>query len=75
MALQGRRLLPVEAGVGVTCVLAGALVVLGANRLVHAAHDLNAMVFGNAVAVPRAAADCRSARRGCRADVGLVATP
>jgi zinc transport system permease protein len=51
MALQGRRL-PGEASVGVSYVLAGALVVLGANRLVHAAHDLNAMVFGNAVAVP-----------------------
>jgi zinc transport system permease protein len=51
MALHGRRL-PAETGVGVTYVLAGALVVLGANRLVHAAHDLNAMVFGNAVAVP-----------------------
>jgi zinc transport system permease protein len=35
-----------------TYVIAGALVVLGANQLVHAAHDLNAMVFGNAVAVP-----------------------
>jgi zinc transport system permease protein len=53
MALHGRRL-PAETGVGVTYVLAGALVVLGANRLVHAAHDLNAMVFGNAVAVPLA---------------------
>ncbi len=51
MALHGRRL-PAETGVGMTYVLAGALVVLGANRLVHAAHDLNAMVFGNAVAVP-----------------------
>ena len=51
MALDGRRL-PAETGVGMTYVLAGALVVLGANRLVHAAHDLNAMVFGNAVAVP-----------------------
>ncbi len=51
MALRSRRL-PAEAGVGVTYVLAGALVVLGGNRLVHAAHDLNAMVFGNAVAVP-----------------------
>lgn len=51
MALHGRRL-PAETGVGATYVLAGALVVLGANRLVHAAHDLNAMVFGNAVAVP-----------------------
>lgn len=51
MALHGRRL-PAESGVGTAYVLAGALVVLGANRLVHAAHDLNAMVFGNAVAVP-----------------------
>ena len=51
MALRGRRL-PAESGVGTTYVVAGALVVLGANRLVHAAHDLNAMVFGNAVAVP-----------------------
>lgn len=51
MALHGRRL-PGETGVGMTYVLAGAFVVLGANRLVHAAHDLNAMVFGNAVAVP-----------------------
>jgi zinc transport system permease protein len=33
-------------------VLAGALVILGANRLVHVAHDLNTMIFGNAVAVP-----------------------
>ena len=33
-------------------VVAGALVVLGANQLVHVAHDLNTMVFGNAVAVP-----------------------
>jgi zinc transport system permease protein len=51
LALQGRRL-PAESPVGMTYVLAGALVILGANRLVHAAHDLNAMVFGNAVAVP-----------------------
>jgi len=50
-ALQGRRL-PAETSVGATYVVAGALVVLGANRLIHAAHDLNAMVFGNAVAVP-----------------------
>jgi zinc transport system permease protein len=47
----GRRL-PTEAGVGMAYVLAGALVILGANRLVHVAHDLNTMVFGNAVAVP-----------------------
>ncbi|MFL5264592.1 MAG: metal ABC transporter permease [Anaeromyxobacteraceae bacterium] len=51
MMVRGRRV-PAESGVGGTYVLAGALVVLGANRLVHAAHDLNAMVFGNAVAVP-----------------------
>jgi zinc transport system permease protein len=51
MTVQGRRL-PAESAVGGTYVLAGALVVLGANKLVHAAHDLNAMVFGNAVAVP-----------------------
>jgi zinc transport system permease protein len=51
MALQGRRL-PSETAVGGTYVLAGALVILGGNKLVHAAHDLNAMVFGNAVAVP-----------------------
>ncbi len=51
-ALEAGRRLPTEAGVGMSYVLAGALVVLGANKLVHAAHDLNAMVFGNAVAVP-----------------------
>ena len=51
-ASQSGRRLPTEAGVGMSYVLAGALVILGANRLVHAAHDLNAMVFGNAVAVP-----------------------
>ncbi len=50
-ALETRRL-PTEAGVGMSYVIAGALVILGANRLIHAAHDLNAMVFGNAVAVP-----------------------
>jgi zinc transport system permease protein len=53
LALRGRRV-PGESAVGVTYVIAGALVVLGGNRLVHAAHDLNAMVFGNAVAVPLA---------------------
>jgi zinc transport system permease protein len=47
----GRRL-PAEAGVGMAYVLAGALALLGASRLVHAAHDLDAMIFGNAVAVP-----------------------
>ncbi len=51
-ALESGRRLPNEAGVGMSYVLAGALVILGANRLIHAAHDLNAMVFGNAVAVP-----------------------
>lgn len=47
----GRRL-PAEAGVGMAYVLAGALTLLGASLFVHAAHDLDAMVFGNAVAVP-----------------------
>jgi zinc transport system permease protein len=47
----GRRL-PAEAGVGMAYVLAGALTLIGASRFVHAAHDLDAMVFGNAVAVP-----------------------
>jgi ABC-type Mn2+/Zn2+ transport system permease subunit len=51
-ALHSGRRLPTEAGVGMSYVLAGALVILGANRLIHAAHDLNSMVFGNAVAVP-----------------------
>ena len=50
--LQAGRRLPSEAGMGVAWVLAGAAVVLGASRLVHAAHDLGSMVFGNAVAVP-----------------------
>lgn len=50
--LEAGRRLPTEAGVGVAYVVAGALVILGANRLIHAAHDLNSMVFGNAVAVP-----------------------
>jgi zinc transport system permease protein len=47
----GKRL-PSEAGVGMAYVLAGALVILGANRLIHVAHDLDTMIFGNAVAVP-----------------------
>jgi zinc transport system permease protein len=47
----GRRL-PAEAGIGMVYVLAGALALIGASRLVHVAHDLGAMVFGNAVAVP-----------------------
>jgi ABC-type Mn2+/Zn2+ transport system permease subunit len=51
-ALQSGRRLPTEAGVGMSYVVAGAFVILGANRLVHAAHDFNSMVFGNAVAVP-----------------------
>ncbi|HEU4384682.1 MAG TPA: metal ABC transporter permease [Anaeromyxobacteraceae bacterium] len=50
--LEAGRRLPTEAGVGMAYVVAGALVILGANRLIHAAHDLNSMVFGNAVAVP-----------------------
>ena len=43
--------LPAEASVGAGWVVASALVVLGTSRLVHAAHDLSGMVFGNAVAV------------------------
>ena len=50
-AFRSRRL-PAEAAVGGVWVAASALVVLGASRLVHAAHDLGGMVFGNAVAVP-----------------------
>jgi zinc transport system permease protein len=50
-ALRTRRL-PAEAVVGGAWVVASALVVLGVSRLVHAAHDLGGMVFGNAVAVP-----------------------
>ena len=46
------RRLPTEAGVGAAWVVASALVVVGASKLVHAAHDLGGMVFGNAVAVP-----------------------
>ena len=49
-AFRARRL-PAEASVGAAWVAASALVVLGASRLVHAAHDLGGMVFGNAVAV------------------------
>jgi zinc transport system permease protein len=49
----GTRRIPAEAGVGIAYVSAGALVVLGSARLVHAAHDLGGMVFGNAVAVAR----------------------
>jgi len=50
-AFRPRRL-PAEASVGAGWVTASALVVLGVSRLVHAAHDLGGMVFGNAVAVP-----------------------
>jgi zinc transport system permease protein len=50
-AFRPRRL-PAEATVGATWVVASALVVLGVSRLVHAAHDLGGIVFGNAVAVP-----------------------
>ena len=49
--LRPRRL-PAEAVVGAAWVGASAAVVLGVSRLVHAAHDLGGMVFGNAVAVP-----------------------
>ncbi len=49
-AFRARRL-PAEASVGGAWVTASALVVLGSSRLVHAAHDLGGMVFGNAVAV------------------------
>ncbi len=50
-AFRSRRL-PTEAAVGAAWVVASALVVLGASKLVHAAHDLGGLVFGNAVAVP-----------------------
>jgi zinc transport system permease protein len=50
-AFRPRRL-PAEATVGASWVLSSALVVLGASKLVHAAHDLGGLVFGNAVAVP-----------------------
>lgn len=50
-AFRPRRL-PAEATVGAAWVVSSALVVLGVSRLVHAAHDLGGMVFGNAVAVP-----------------------
>ena len=53
-AFRSRRL-PAEAAVGGVWVAASALVVLGVSRLlVHEAHDLGGMVFGNAVAVPPA---------------------
>lgn len=47
-----QKRLPAEATVGASWVVASSLVVLGASRLVHAAHDLGGLVFGNAVAVP-----------------------
>jgi len=50
-AFRPRRL-PAEASVGTAWVVASALVVLGVSRLVHAAHDLGGILFGNAVAVP-----------------------
>jgi zinc transport system permease protein len=50
-AFRPRRL-PAEASVGAAWVTASALVVLGVSKLVHAAHDLGGMVFGNAVAIP-----------------------
>lgn len=49
--LRPRRL-PAEAWIGAAWVTASAFVVLGVSRLVHAAHDLGGMIFGNAVAVP-----------------------
>ena len=52
-AFRARRL-PAEASVGAAWVTGSALVVLGTSRLVHAAHDLGGMVFGNAVAVSAA---------------------
>jgi zinc transport system permease protein len=51
LGAASHRRIPAEARVGVAWVLAGALVVIGSSRLVHAAHDLGGMVFGNAVAV------------------------
>ena len=51
LGTASHRRIPAEARIGVAYVLAGALVVLGSSRLVHAAHDLAGMVFGNAVAV------------------------
>jgi zinc transport system permease protein len=70
--LSARRL-AAEASVGIAYVAAGALVVLGSARLVHAAHDLGGMVFGNAVAVSRAelgalaavAATCAAIHAAC----------
>ena len=50
-AFRSRRL-PAEAAVGGVWVAASAFVVLGVSQLVHTAHDLGGMVFGNAVAVP-----------------------
>jgi zinc transport system permease protein len=51
LGAASHRRIPAEARVGVAYVIAGALVVLGTSRLIHAAHDLGGMVFGNAVAV------------------------
>jgi zinc transport system permease protein len=50
-AFRSRRL-PAEAWVGTAWVVASALVVLGASQLLHEAHDLGGLVFGNAVAIP-----------------------
>jgi zinc transport system permease protein len=50
-AFRPRRL-PAEAAIGAAWVTASGLVVLGVSKLVHAAHDLGGMVFGNAVAIP-----------------------
>jgi len=50
-AFRPRRL-PAEASVGTAWVVASSLVVLGVSQLVHAAHDLGGILFGNAVAVP-----------------------
>ncbi len=54
LGFLAERRLPSEASVGIAYVAAGGLVVLGSARLVHAAHDLGGMVFGNAVAVSAA---------------------
>jgi zinc transport system permease protein len=65
-AFRARRL-PAEASVGAAWVAASALVVLGSSRLVHAAHDLGGLVFGNAVAVS-------AAELGTIAVVALICT-
>jgi zinc transport system permease protein len=70
-SLSTRRI-PAEAGVGIGYAAAGALVVLGSARLVHAAHDLGGMVFGNAVAVSRAELGVLAAvAAGCALSHGL----